>query len=133
MLQDLGQQVQRRREIGAHRLSARGQRGLPAADRQACAQPVERVLDLLPAVLRRAAHQHAAGQPRLALAALDRRLVAVVHRQIEVHRAAAGFFRQQRDLHAIGERVALGTRVEIGRRRVESLAGGNRRIALVVR
>ena len=86
-------QVEGRREIRAHGLTACRRARLAAADRQFGAQAIERVFDFLAAVPGRAAHQHFAGEVALALEAEDRLLVSKVHAQCKLHGFAARFFR----------------------------------------
>ena len=95
---------------------------------------VDRVLDLPAAI--------ASSVPRASMSAVsapcgavpnERLLVALV---ASARRActvcAARLLRQQRHLHAVGEREALRARLEVGRRGVEELARRDRGIALVV-
>ncbi len=130
--QRFGDEPQEVRQMGAHGLAARRGLGFAAAERELRAELVERVLEGLPVALlscpspawRRpgAARRHA----------FERRLVAVMQAQLDLHRCAARLLRQQRDAHAVRQREPLRAGFEIGRRRLERFAGGDAGIALVV-
>jgi len=97
---NLGDEPQDGRQVLAHGVDRRGERRDAAADIHARLQAIELVLDLLAALLCRAAHQRLHRQARRRLTAVQTAQRAVVKPDRRADGIAARLLRQQGELHA---------------------------------
>ena len=96
-------------------------------------RPVELVLQLLARVLRRAAHQHVGREVGRRPPCPCRLFSSPKRRSIEATTVlAARLLRQQRQLRSRPAAPGASSALDVGWRRVEGLARGGRRVALVV-